>query len=160
MSRITKPGFTLFELVISVALYSSIAILMVSAYLVSAHVFRQELGRSDIFWDGQWALETMTKEIRECQKITSGEAGRLTIWWQDTNGNGLVETTETVTYSLEGRALTRTEKGLGRGLASSVNTWRLGYNSATYPTFVTINLNLSSEGQSATFESSVKVRNM
>ncbi|MBU0672466.1 MAG: hypothetical protein KJ732_05515 [Candidatus Margulisbacteria bacterium] len=156
--RISK-GFTILEFVLATSLSLMVIGVVVSAYIVSMRVFNQQISQSDIFWDGHRAVETMTKEIRECLEVTSAEASTITFWWKDLDGSTTRDANETVSYALANQNLRRTIGSTSRGIANNVTSLSFAYNTNPNPSLVTVTVTLSRQGETTTVESKARIRN-
>lgn len=154
-----KSGLTLLELLLASALLMIVLAIIFSAYFVSVRVFSEQTGQTDLFWNGQTAVATMTKELRESRQIVSAEANSITFWWKDLNGDTTRGADETVTFSLAGQSLIRSVSGTTRGLANNATALSFSYNDTDAPSLITVNLYLTNDEQTATIESTVMLRN-
>jgi len=158
MLRISK-GFTIIEFVIATALSTMLIGAIITTYIVGLRVFNQELSRSDIFWDGQSAMATMTNELRECLTVTNAQSDSVTFWWQDLDQSTSQEADEIVSYFLSGQSLIRTIGSSRRDLAQNVSSLNFVYDTTPAPKFITITLLLQRKTETATVKSSVRLRN-
>jgi len=155
----TSKGVTLIELAIALTVMLMLISLVISVFISSTRVYNLQLGGTDVTWEGQNAIETMVKEIRECYEVTSAEANAITFWWKDLNDNSTREAAETVSFSLAGPSLVRAIGSSSGNLSNNVASLNFTYDSPVDPKFVTITLTLASQGESTTFESSARLRN-
>ncbi len=159
MSQASNKGFTIFELILAMSISIIMIAMIVSIYSISLRLFSQVLSRSDVFWNGQLAMNRMTTEIRESLMVTDPGAGNISFWWKDFNLNGTSESGEIVTYSLSGNNLIRSSGGASQNIAGGVSFLGFDYNITPRPRLVTITLRLNSANEAATIESKAKVRN-
>lgn len=155
----TSKAVTLIELAISLTVMLMLISLVISVFISSTRVYNLQLGGADVTWEGQNAIETMVKEIRECYEVTSAETNAITFWWKDLNDNSTREANETVSFSQAGSSLIRTIGSSSGNLSTNVASLNFAYDTSVDPKFVTITLTLASKGESATFESSARLRN-
>jgi len=158
MSR-TSKGVTILELVLATMISTFLIGAVITAYIVSMRLFSQQMGETDIFWNGQRAADIMVGEIREALSVVSPNTNNITFWWKDLNGNSSREANETITYSLSSHDLLRSIGASVHTLASNVDSINFSYDTTPNPRLVTISLVLSSAGQTASVESKVKIRN-
>src|SRR3989338_7193121 len=105
-----KQGFTLIELLMSVMLF---AILIGTAGITFIVILRESSSaqiRSSLRQDAIIAIERLSRELNEAEEITSAQSNSVTFWWQDTDGDGLRDSAELVTFSWHGLTGTALER--------------------------------------------------
>ena len=154
-----RPGVTLIEMMIVMALSLTIILVMVLAYNTGSRVFVEQTSRSEILSRGDTSLEKMTEEIQRSRRVTSAETSRIFIWPEDLNGNLSPEGTEIVSYLLQGGNLTRVSSTDSVILTGQATNLAFNYDNSIDPKLVTIRLTLTSGNSLVTFESKAMLRN-
>ncbi|MFC1568258.1 PilW family protein [Candidatus Margulisiibacteriota bacterium] len=155
----TIKGLTLIELVLAITL-SLVALMVVAvSYSVSVRSFTSEMSRSDIFQDGQRALETITEELRESLGVTAAGSDNIRFWWKDLNENTTLEADEVVEYSLSGQTLIRTLGSTPEPVARNVSAFSLDYDVPADPTLVTVILTMQDSETTVSLEGKAGLRN-
>lgn len=152
-------GFTLIELIISMAVLTFGILIVFYAFTSSMRLFSDELTESDVSLETHRAIERMSRELRNSKEIVSSSGTSISFWYQDTNNNGTREAAETVTYTWTGgtvEGITRTIGATSVRLANDIYGLSITYNSPLITIVVT-----GKKGSSiGTLESSVKSRNL
>lgn len=99
-----RAGFTLVEMLITMAISLVIAAAIAVFYLYSSRSFMALNDYSDMNLASQLALDKMSKDIRQSKQVTAFTTNSVTL--QDVNGNSLQ-----FTYSPTARTLTRLSGG-------------------------------------------------
>ncbi len=159
MQGVRGKGFTLIEMIIVVSISAVIIALMVSAYITSSNLFQQEASRSDIWQEGNYSLEIMSKEIIRSRKIITAEGTRLTLWPEDLNLNYTSEANEMVTYYLQAGNLLRATSANTMILTTHATNLNFTYDQPLNPSLVFISLTLSDGQRLSTFETKARLRN-
>ncbi|MFA5103774.1 MAG: type II secretion system protein [Candidatus Margulisiibacteriota bacterium] len=160
-----KKGITLIELIIAMAISVAILAVLVMAYVAGSKLFNSEMSRSAAFLEANKAVSTLRSDLRSCLELTSANATGISFWADDLNSNGTREANEIYSYSWNGTAgspLTRTISGSSTMIAKDIKNFLLTYNSGTLAsiTQVDIKVTAGTAENAATFESSVKLRNL
>jgi prepilin-type N-terminal cleavage/methylation domain-containing protein len=158
-----SKGFTLLELMISMAVLSLAIAAVFYIYVETTKIFTDELTDSDMNFQTGKAMDRMSRELQQALKITSKSSTGITFWYQDTNNNGTREAGETVTYSWVGgttEAIYRTVVSTTERIANNINKLDLSYDNAASPEMVTISITGRINSTVSTIESSVKFRNL
>jgi Tfp pilus assembly protein PilW len=149
----------LIELVIVLTLSLALLNVVVMAYLAGIRSFQYQMGSSDISYEAGRCLDQMTTDVRQSLKVFSAEAHRMSLWYNDPNLNGKLETVEVVSYSLSGSNLTRTSSKESRVLTTLASGLDFSYDNPSDPYLVTIGLSLKSGASAGSFEAKVKLMN-
>ena len=160
-----KKGFTLIELTIVLGISIFVASALVASYISITKILSSEFDTSSIHLEGIRAMNTMTKEIRNCLRVDTATATSFSFWYQDTNLNNTSEASEMISYNwngIEGASLTKTTAGATKDLAKHVKNLIFTYDSDTLSSIrnVTISLTLLKGSEISTFESQVRFRNL
>lgn len=161
----TKKGITLIELSIALALSVGIMGILVLAYVAGSRLFNSEMDRSAAFLEANKAISSLRGDLRSCIELTSATATSISFWADDLNSNGTKEAGEIYAYSWDGTPgspLIRTISGSGTMMAKDIKYFLLTYNSGSLAstTQVDIKVTAGTGENAATFESSVKLRNI
>ncbi|MFC1540528.1 PilW family protein [Candidatus Margulisiibacteriota bacterium] len=155
----TIKGLTLIELVLAITL-SLVALMVVAvSYSVGVRSFTSEMSRSDIFHDGQRALDNITEELRESLGVTVAGSDNIRFWWKDLNENTTLEADEVVEYSLSGQTLIRTLGSTPEPVARNVAAFSLDYDVPAAPTLVTVVLTMQDSETTVSLEGKAGLRN-
>ena len=122
-----KQGFTLIELLMSVMLF---AILIGTAGITFIVILRESSSaqiRSSLRQDAIMAIERLSRELNEAEEITSAQSNSVTFWWQDTDGDGVRDSAELVTFSWDGSAGTALKRDTA-SLAFNVENFQVSYS--------------------------------
>jgi Tfp pilus assembly protein PilW len=155
----TFKGLTLIELVLAITI-SLVALMLVAlSYSVGVRSFTSEMSRSDIFQDGQRALDNITEELRESLGVTAAEPDNITFWLKDFNENTTMEADEVASYTLSGQTLIRTLGSTPEPVAKGVANFSLDYDVPADPTLVTVVLTMQNNESMITLEGKAGLRN-
>ena len=149
------------------------------AFVVVLREFSSTQIRSNLRQDAVIALERLTRELNEAREIIIAKNNQIRFWWQDTDGDGLRDGSERVTFSWDktaGTTLTRKQQGTTVNLAFNVESFQINYrdlnNSSLSPSpdlslvdrdsirRLDIQLKLSKENEEATLLTSIIPRNL
>lgn len=132
---------------------------VVLAYLAGIRSFQYQIGTSDISYEAGRVLEQMTKDVRRSLQVFSAESHRMSLWYDDMNLNGSLETPEVVTFYRSGSNLTRTSSRETRVLTTLASGLDFSYDNPSDAYLVTIDLSLASGASAGSFEAKVKLMN-
>jgi prepilin-type N-terminal cleavage/methylation domain-containing protein len=154
-------GFTLIELVITLIVVGVLA--TVGATIMSnafrAYLLGREIANDD--WQGRFALERMTRELRTVQSPAALTIGASQVTFSDFTG-------KSITYRLTGTVLERSENGVGgpyQPLADSVSALAFTYlqndgqttaASANAVYFITATVTVASSNLTTVYRATVK----
>ena len=122
-----KQGFTLIELLMSVMVFS---ILIGTAGITFIVILRESSSaqiRSSLRQDAIMAIERLSRELNEAEEITSAQSNSVTFWWQDTDGDGVRDSAELVTFSWDGTGGTALKRDTA-SLAFNVENFQVSYS--------------------------------
>ncbi len=95
-------GFTILEMSLSLIGFSILIGVTVFPFVVVLKETESTLARNDLREDAILAVERLSRDLNEAHEITSAQARSITLWWQDTNGNGVRDANELITFSWDG----------------------------------------------------------
>jgi len=164
-----KNGFTLIELILTVAFFSIFTTAVFFSFVVGLRVWDSGKIRANIRQDASLALERITRELSQAYSIQGAREDEIT-FWADAAG------TEEITIDVQTGNLTRTLDALATILTPNVQTFTLSYrdlddNSMNIPSdvgsqakrddirIVGISLVLDEEDETITLGSSAYTRN-
>lgn len=159
MHTISKQkGFTLIELIMVIVLLGIIAIVSSRVLIQGLNAFITGQNVVEANWQGQLALERMTRDIRALRSpsdISTATASQLV--FTDTTGT-------TITYALSGTTLTRNGQALANGIAGFTLSYfdRNGGGSPATANirYITIDLNITEDNANYSVTTSVYPRNL
>ena len=168
-------GFTFIEALLAIVILAIMIQVIYQLYLSNFQVWRTVVVLTEVRQDAGWAMEGITRVLREAREISGAGRNQITFWWKDIDGDEVRDADETVSYSwsgLPGEDLYRTAKGASVKLASKVKNFQLEYrdgndNILPFPVVqptdirhITINLGIESERKSMVLRSGVRLRNL
>lgn len=118
-----KKAFTILEVVVVTALVSIFVMAVLGLLSVGLRTWGFGFDRAQIRHLGSAAMQRMARELSQTNSITDAQDGTIT-FLADLDDNG---TDETITYSVSGTNLRRTEGSIVTILASNVQTFGLSY---------------------------------
>lgn len=118
-----KKGFTLIELIITIALFSILAISVFWTFMVGLRVWDSGKNRADVRQEGNLAIEIMTRELSQASSITIADSDKVK-FSADLNDDGEIES---ITLNVGGSNLNRTVEDVAVALAKNVSTLQLAY---------------------------------
>ena len=119
---LSNCGFGLVEAVISIGITSLLLVVLASVSMLSGRTFVAFANYVDLDDSNRIAMDTLTRDLRECNRVISCSATQLSI----EGANGF-----TITYSYDSslRTMTRTQAGVSRVLLKGCD--RVGFNLGT-----------------------------
>jgi prepilin-type N-terminal cleavage/methylation domain-containing protein len=162
-----NKGFTLIELIITIAIVGIISVIIGSMLLGIINAWTFKFSRNDLLWDARIAINRMTREIRTVKNSTSVITASASQFRFIDTGN------KNITYSLSSTNLNRTEDGAANLLAENVSSLTFTYYnssdivipsptvnpSATDIRRVRINLTFTKNGQNVYLQSDASTKN-
>lgn len=121
-----RPGLTLAELVVSMAIMSIIFLGMAGAMMLATRAIPAGDGPAENVEDARETLGRLTEELRVAVEITERTATSITFTLNDRDGDGLPEV---IRYSWigAGSPLTRLHNGVATNVLEDVHQFDLGY---------------------------------
>ena len=126
-------GATLVETLMTVGIAGILLAVLASLTMFSGRSFLAFFNYADLNDKNRLTMDTMTRDLRECNRVTACTASRLDI--QDADG-----TTITYNYSQGAGTLTRTQNGVSRTLVTGCDTltFNLGTRNPIGGTFAVV----------------------
>ncbi len=126
-------GATLVETLMTVGIAGVLMAVLASLTMFSGRSFLAFFNYADLNDRNRITMDTMTRDLRECNRVTACTATRLDI--QDSDG-----TTITYNYSAGARTLTRSQNGVSRTLVTGCDTltFNLGTRNPIGGTFTVV----------------------
>jgi len=115
-------GATLVETLMSIGIAGVLMAVLASLIMFSGRSFLAMFNYADLSDRNRLTMDTMTRDLRECNRVTAFTASRLDI--EDSDGS-----TITYNYSQNAGTLTRAQNGVTRTLMTGCNT--LAFNLGT-----------------------------
>jgi len=160
-----KNAITILELLITLMITTLVMGLLVVVFIAGSNVYNEEISESLALSEANKAINSLKNDLRSCLEITSASSNSITFWAEDFNNNGTKEASELFSYSWSGVAndpLIKTENGQSYMVAKNLKNFQLTYNSPILSSITQVNILAvaGNSGQLATFETSVKLRNI
>ena len=158
-----RPGFTLLELIIAMAVISVVMAGVFMAFSMAMKVFMEEASRTDVYIGADHAVSVMTKELKGAREIVSASSREVSFWLSDLNDDGTREANETIIYlwsTSPESSLKRFEGVSYESLAFNVMDFELSYDNPSAVGLIKIKLAVGNASNIVTLESSVKPRNL
>ena len=95
-------GFTITEMTFSLIGFSILIGMTVFLFVVVLKEMQSTLIRNDLRQHAVLAVERLSRDLNEAHEITSAQARSITLWWQDTDADGIRDSNELVTFSWDG----------------------------------------------------------
>ena len=168
--RRSSFGFTLLELVVTVALVGTMILALGLLFNANFKAFYSQAGRTDIKGKSGRAVETMANELRQAVSLTAATATSIAITF-DTDGDGDDDSVQYTWDGTSGNPFNRVSGGVTIPVVNSVSSLAFScYNSSNTPlTFpvtlsqvksVAITLTATSDNESFTLRSQITLRNL
>jgi prepilin-type N-terminal cleavage/methylation domain-containing protein len=158
-----KKGFTIIELLISMAMLLTLLMVIFMVYNVGNKMMISENSRTDLMIEGSRAVDSLTKELREARTITTSEARSIT-FWRDLNGNSTMEANEIIKFSWSGTSGDRLKRTVlstqESTLSNYVQNFQLTYDNPSNIKLITMTLRVGQGTETMSFEASVRPRNL
>ncbi len=169
MFRINRRGLTLLEMMMALALVSSLLVGMWVVFQAGYGIFHDQLSRTGIKGEAARAFHHLAAELRQATSLTSAAQTNLTLTL-DTDGNGADESIQYTWSGTSGAAFNRTAD-VTTALVKTVNSLSFSYYDSSnsllaFPVTVsqvkTVAIDLTAAQGDETFElrSQVKLRNL
>ena len=97
-------GFTLLEMILAAMAFSILMSVTVVPFVVILKETQSTLTRNAIRQDAVLAIERFSRDLNEAREITSAQTSSITLWWQDTDSDGVRDADELITFSWDGTA--------------------------------------------------------
>lgn len=111
----SNSGFTLVEAMIALGVTGLIMLALVSISMLSGRSFVAFSNYVDLDSDNRIAMDTLTRDIRECTRVTGYSTNRLVI--EEAGGSSI-----TYQYFSDRKILTRTQNGVVKTLLTGCDT--------------------------------------
>lgn len=160
-----KRGVTLIELVIALTISVGIMGILVVTYVAGSRIFNAEMDRSASFLEANKAVNALRSDLRSCLELTNASSASISFWAEDLNSNGTKEAGEIYAYSWNGTPgspLIRTVSGNNTMVAKNIHNLLFTYNSGSLSSITQVDIKIvaGTSVNIATFESSIKLRNI
>jgi hypothetical protein len=113
--RRRQAGLGLIEAMIAIGITAFLILVLTNLSMLSGRMFAAFANYVDLDGDNRIAMDTMTRDLRECNRVVSCSNTQLVI--EDSDGFNI-----TYTYSPGASTLTRTKTGISRTLLKGCDT--------------------------------------
>jgi Tfp pilus assembly protein PilW len=111
-----QRGWTLPETMVSVGVTSLLLLVLVAMFMTSGRAFVALSNYVDLDAANKVAMDTLTRDVRECNRVTS--ASETSINLEDADGSII-----TYTYSPSAQTFVRSKNGVSRTLLTQCDAW-------------------------------------
>ncbi len=128
-NEVNRKGLTLFEMLIALLITSLLSGTITFIFVSLLKGWDYQSRRLDVKLETSRSLDTVIHDLKETLSITTAENRNITIWFRDTDLDGVQDAGEVVTFSwdgVSGSSLTRTQV-TSKIIANYITNFQLNY---------------------------------
>jgi len=155
-----KYGYTLLELIISMAIMAIIGGVLIGFFSASFRILNSETNRSSLRITIESAMAQFENDLIPAKLVNSMGASSIN-FWTDMDYDSTQDSNEVFSYSLSNGNLVRTVAGVSKNILYGVTGFNLSYDSAQAASvhLVSLTLTATSGTDSLTVKDQIMLRN-